>query len=282
MRFYRPHCKRLIIKMGMPSPFDVSMTLVVLTLLCLSREATATEYIYHFCSDKTTFTPNSTFQSNLDHLFSSLSSNAGRQDGFYNTTVGQNASDTVYGLFLCRGDLTFQDCQKCVGTAAQDLIQQYCRLGKEAVIWYEECMLHYSDQYFFSKMNTQPGVHVPSKHNISDPDHFNQLLMATTKGLVSQVANMGIGAKKFATKEAKFTGSQILYTLEECTPDISSSDCNKCIQKGITLMQQCCSGIQGARVFFPSCRIRYEVYQFYQMPAILPPPPGSSKGIRFN
>jgi hypothetical protein len=273
--------------MGMAS-FPVSGALLPFTLLCLSIQlAAAYEYLNTFCSNTDTFTPNSTFQSNLAQLLSSLPSNVRLEGGFYNNTVGQNTANTVYGLFLCRGDLAVQDCLDCVAGGTQDLSLQYCVRGKQAVIWYEECMVRYSDQYFFSIMNTQPSTYISNGTNISDPNLFNPLLMATMNGLVSQVTNVGIGAKKFATKEANFTGSQILYTLEQCTPDISSSDCGKCIQEGLTLMQQCCSGYQGVRIMFPSCRMRYDMYQFYTMtnastspapmPAILPPPSRSSQ-----
>lgn len=249
--------------MGMPMPsFEVSMILVILTFLSLNKEGSTATFLDYYCSNTPTFTPNSTFQSNLAQLLSSLSSNARREDGFYNNTVGENTADAVYGLFLCRGDLTVQDCVDCVAGGTQDLSLQYCVRGKQAVISYEECMLRYSDQYFFSNMNTQPSLYQLTKYNVL----FNQLLMATMNGLVSRVSNAGIsGAKKFATKEANFTGSQILYTLEQCTPDISSSDCSKCIQEEITLMQECCSGYRGARTMFPSCRIRFELYQFYRM-----------------
>jgi hypothetical protein len=274
--------------MGMAS-FNVSMTLVVFTLLCMSREAAGIEYIYHSCSNSTnlTFTPNSTYQSNLYQLLSSLSSIAGHEDGFYNTTVGQNASNTVYGLFLCRGDLSTQECQDCVDIATQEVINPYCPIEKTAVIWYEECMIRYSDQSFFSTMNTLPGVYIPSWENVSDPNRFNEVLMATINDhLVSQGTNVKTVAKKFATKEANFSGSQTLYTLEQCTPDISSSDCSRCIQEAIALLSRCCSGNPGARILFPSCRIRYEIYSFYRtlnamtvptpMPSILPPPPSGS------
>jgi hypothetical protein len=274
--------------MGMAS-FNVSTTFVVFTLLCMSREAAGIEYLYHVCSNSTTFTPNSTYQSNLYQLLSSLSSNAGREDGFYNTTVGQNTSDTVYGLFLCRGDLSTQECQDCVGIATQYVMKRYCPIEKTAMIWYEECMIRYSDQSFFSTLNTKLKFYISSHKNISDPDRFNQLLVLTMNDLVSQVANVSTGAKKFATKEANFMGSEILYTLEQCTPDISSSDCNICIRDAISsLLPKCCGGLQGGRVVIPSCRIRYEIYPFYRMlnamtpppmPAILPPPPSrSSKG----
>ncbi|KAB1199879.1 Cysteine-rich receptor-like protein kinase 10 [Morella rubra] len=74
--------------MGVPS-LHVSMILVVLTLLSLEREAGAAVYIYSFCSNGTTFAPNSTFQSSLNQLLSALSSNATRENGFYNTTVAK-------------------------------------------------------------------------------------------------------------------------------------------------------------------------------------------------
>ncbi|XP_062163019.1 cysteine-rich receptor-like protein kinase 25 isoform X2 [Alnus glutinosa] len=273
--------------MGMAS-FDVSTsTLVVFTLFCMSREAAGIQYLHHICSNITTltFTPNSTYQSNLYKLLSSLSSNAGCEDGFYNTTVGQNASDTVYGLFLCRGDLSTQECQDCVDTATQDVINRYCPIEKETVIWYEECMIRYSDQSFFSTMDTVLKFYVSSHKIISDPDRFNQLLRLTMNESVSQVANVSTGAKKFATKEANFMGSEILYTLEQCTPDISSSDCSICIRDAISVLPECCDGFQGGRILIPSCRIRYEIYPFYRMlntatpppmPANLPPPPSRS------
>jgi len=153
-------------------------------------------------------------------------------------------------------------------------------------------MLRYSDHYFFSTLNMVPRVYVPGREFISNPDRFNEVLMATMNDhLVSQGTNVRTGAKKFATKEANFSGPQILYTLEQCTPDISSSDCSRCIQEAIALLSKCCSGITGARILFPSCRIRYEIYSFYRtlnamtvptpMPSILPPPPSGIFFILF-
>ena len=41
------------------------------------------EYNYHLYSNETTFTPNSTYQSNLNNLLFSLSSNSTHESGFY-------------------------------------------------------------------------------------------------------------------------------------------------------------------------------------------------------
>ncbi|GMY37060.1 cysteine-rich receptor-like protein kinase 10 [Fagus crenata] len=161
---------------GMPS-FSVSMLLVVLSLLSflsLICEA-ASEYRYHFCSNETTFKPNSNYQSNLNHLLSSLTSNATRESGYYNATAGQSPDTTVYGLFLCRGDVSTDSCQTCVATATKEIVEQYCPVGKVAVIWYEECMLRYSNQSFFSTMDEAPSISLYNIQNIAEPDRFTEV-----------------------------------------------------------------------------------------------------------
>ncbi|KAF3966156.1 hypothetical protein CMV_009725 [Castanea mollissima] len=64
-----------------------------------------------------------------------------------------------------------------------------------------------------------------------------------------------------------------MYSLVQCTPDLSSFDCNRCLQEAISNVSTCCSGKQGGRVMYPSCTIRYEVSPFYQIQAVAPPVP---------
>ncbi|KAL4628557.1 hypothetical protein ACB092_05G247800 [Castanea dentata] len=131
------------------------ITLVLLSLLSSIISEAAPTYQYHYCSNET-FTPNSTYQSNLNLVLSSLSSNSSIESGFYNITVGQNSSNnTIYSLFLCRGDVTTEVCQVCVATATKNLVQQYCPRGRWVVIWYDECMLRYSEPNFFIIMDDQ-------------------------------------------------------------------------------------------------------------------------------
>ncbi|GLT30967.1 hypothetical protein SLA2020_057370 [Shorea laevis] len=93
--------------------------------------------------------------------------------------------------------------------------------------------------------------------------------------------------KRFAKKEAKISAFQTLYSLVQWTPDLSTFDCNRCLQGAIASLPNCCSGKVGGRILKPSCNIRYEVYPFYIESAIpapapsplvlalTPPPPGS-------
>ncbi|KAL6283080.1 hypothetical protein ACE6H2_014009 [Prunus campanulata] len=246
------------------------MTLV-LGLLSLSSLSEA-DYRHHFCPNTTSFIPNSTYEFNLNNLLSSLTSNATRELGFFNIPFDtQDPNTAVYGSFLCRGDVTSDVCQRCVATATRDTVQKYCPLRKVTIIWYDDCMVRYSNVSFFGNMEDAPIFYVRSSVNITNSSRFNEVLAETITGLVPVAANAASGAKKFATKESNFTGLQELYTLVQCTPDLSSTSCDRCLRGAISLLPACCNGKRGGRVLNPSCNIRYEAYPFYTTVAVPPP-----------
>ncbi|XP_054778098.1 cysteine-rich repeat secretory protein 1-like [Prosopis cineraria] len=155
-----------------------------------------------FCPNTATFAPCSTYQANLNRLLSSLSSNANQSDGFYSTTVRQNIpSATVYGLFLCPGDVTGPTCQECVSEAIEDILVKR-PYTKEAIIWEEKCWLRYSNQSFFSTMQDNPMVTDWTSCNVSDQGGFMRL-SSNRLNVVAKEAAYG-GKKLFATREAKF------------------------------------------------------------------------------
>ncbi|RXH94002.1 hypothetical protein DVH24_016069 [Malus domestica] len=230
-----------------------------------SKEA---EYLYHVCSNTTTFTPNSIFQSNVNHLLSTLSSNANSSTGFYNDTV-QTTNNAVYGLFLCRGDVAGTDaCETCVANATAEAPQR-CPIEKEAVIWYDDCMLRYSYESFFSTSAENPGVFLTNTQNVTEQTRFNQVLAASMNEVATEAAN---DAYKFAAKQTKFSDQITLYSLGQCTQDLSAAVCDRCFGVAIAQLPSCCSGKQGGRVLFPSCNVRYEIYPFYAENPIAPEP----------
>ncbi|KAM3749626.1 hypothetical protein ACB098_05G200500 [Castanea mollissima] len=262
--------------MSLPSVKASMITFVFLSLLTSFHskicEAASASRAYS-CPKEPNFTPNSTYQSNLNHLLSSLSSNANLETGFYNTTVGHNPPNIVYGLFLCRGDVTPNVCQDCVSTATKDIVQHYCPTGIEATIWYDQCMLRYSNESFFSSMIDWPRSYSCNDSKITVLDRFDQILGTMINDSVTQAtgAHDEPDATKFATKEASLSSSIKLYCLVQCTPDISSYDCDKCLRGLIANIPFSCSGKQGAMALTPNCNFRCEAYQFYRNLAMPPP-----------
>ncbi|KAL5544684.1 hypothetical protein UlMin_008468 [Ulmus minor] len=247
-------------------------------LLCLGLNTSQADpaYIGHSCSNKTTFTPNSVYQSNLKHLLSVLSSNATHES--YNATVGNDPSTTVYGLFFCRGDMDASACRDCVQYAVEDAVR-WCPVQKETVIWYDECQLRYSYRSFFGIEAEDPAVLLLNKENITNHvqlGRFKPVLEESLKRLVASAAKGRPGEKKFATIEPNLTAPNFTvltpYSLGQCTPDLSSENCSRCLNSAIAFLNGCCFGKKGARILFPSCHVRYELYNFYKQIASGPPP----------
>ncbi|KAM3701589.1 hypothetical protein ACJW31_05G185300 [Castanea mollissima] len=258
--------------------WNPSVTLLFISMLSLSflshttTHAADPVHLTEVCAN-TTFSPNSIYQSNLNSLLSSLSSNATQNLEFYNTTSGQNTPNPVYGLFLCRGDVTPQLCQECVAAAVKEVTKK-CSREKVAVIWYDECMLRYSNRSFFSTVDEKPRFALLNTQNITEQDKFNKLLAKSMNETAAQASDAPIGAKKYGTMEVSISAFQTLYNLVQCTADLSRNDCSTCLQAAIKLLPWCCSGKQGGRVIFPSCSVRYELYPFYRMEnATLAPTP---------
>jgi hypothetical protein len=76
-----------------------------------------TTFLAYFClNDKGNYTAKSSYEANLNHLLSSLSSNTETDYGFYNSSYGQN-SDQAYAIGLCRGDVNPDVCRSCIDNA---------------------------------------------------------------------------------------------------------------------------------------------------------------------
>ncbi|KAH8512052.1 hypothetical protein H0E87_009300 [Populus deltoides] len=260
---------------------SLNLFILLLSLLSLSTITKSQDpsFPYRSCSNDTTYTINSTYQANLNLLLSSLVSNATRNNlnGFYNSSLGLDPDD-VYGLFLCRGDINNNACQNCVALAAKDAIQ-LCPVEKVVILWYDLCLLRYSNRAFFATMDQDPGVILFKSQNITnEPERFNRLVATTMNDTVTQATIATSGGKKFAVKAVYFDESLNLYSLAQCTPDLSSSDCNRCLRIAISILPSCCSQKPGASILYPSCNVRYETFKFYNITAVAakPPPPPPS------
>nr|XP_027061904.1 cysteine-rich receptor-like protein kinase 25 [Coffea arabica] len=251
-------------------------------MLCfLSFHTTLTSpvnFLAPYCGNAT-YNPNSTtgsiYRTNLNFVLDALSSNASRTDtnGFYNFSTGNDPSNTVYGLLLCRGDLSPDVCKECVANASTRVFQE-CPNQTAAIVWYDECLLRFSDQTIFSKVDFGVRLAMYNVQNVTESDWYNFVLLLGNLlyNAADQAANQTWG-KKFAVQQANFSAFQTLYALTQCTPDISGDDCKGCLESAIrTNLNLCCTIRVGGRVLFPSCNIRYELYRFYNSASPAPPP----------
>ncbi|KAK7357558.1 hypothetical protein VNO80_16848 [Phaseolus coccineus] len=207
------------------------------------------------------YTVNSTYYNNLNTLLSSFSTHDQINYGFYNFSHGQG-TDKAYATGVCRGDRTRDECLKCLNDSRASLSKD-CPNQKEAIVWSGECTLRYSNRSIFGLMENQPTVELLYTLEVrGSVEQFNAALQSLMRNLTSTAAS-GDSRRKYATGSAPAPDFQTIYGYTQCTPDLSSEDCSKCLNEAISKIPECCSGKAGGNVLKPSCRIRFDPYIFY-------------------
>nr|CAD1837474.1 unnamed protein product [Ananas comosus var. bracteatus] len=272
-----------------PSPFRFLLCSLLFVLLRTptSKSQSQPYSIFHNCSAN--FTANNAFQSNLNQLLFTLPA-ATAPSGFYNTTVGQNGGGDgeVYGLALCRGDVSSPECSTCLSSAAQYAVAE-CPGGVSNTVWNDTCMLRYSDSSFFGVVDwTQKFAW--NLHNVTDVKLFDGLLFPLMNNLTREAAYGSGRPPLFAAGQVEYINFTNIYGLVQCTRDLSPADCFDCLTNCIKSIPNCCENRIGGRVFGNNCNIRFESTPFYNSSAIgstpatppppppPPPPPGQNSG----
>ncbi|KAL2324334.1 hypothetical protein Fmac_023392 [Flemingia macrophylla] len=264
--------------------YNINCVTVVTSFLLLSLLGSPTSgspnYNDNYCPNNASYESNTTFQTNLNVLLASLTSNATQGIDSYTTVMGFGTTNAVNGLFICRADLSAATCHNCVATAAANITSR-CPNQTESVIWYDECTVRYTNRYF-DPTGIVPRANVWDDKNVSASDwpSFNRTLF----GLLSSLATEAAGSQtetKFATGERNFTASSHVYALAQCGVGMTSTQCEACLVNASKTLATCCQRKQGASALLTSCNVRYELYRFYNTSStsspVSPPPSGNKK-----
>ncbi|EXC23150.1 hypothetical protein L484_018281 [Morus notabilis] len=215
-------------------------------------------FMYSNCINSTNYISGSVYKQNLNLTLASLVANTSLI-GFNVTSTGQNP-DVVYGLVQCRGDISSQDCQTCVSTAAAN-IRLNSSNQKVASIGYDNCQIRYSNWRFFSTMDSYPRIVLLNKNNATEPVAFHRWLKNLVENLSSVAAS---DASRFAVGSTNYTDVDKLYALLQCTRDLSEKNCLSCLQDIFSYIPREYGTKIGCQIYSLSCNLRYETGQFFQ------------------
>ncbi|GJW74315.1 cysteine-rich receptor-like protein kinase 26 [Tanacetum coccineum] len=217
------------------------------------------------------YTRNSTYENNLDTTLSVLSTtNSGF--GFFNYSTGQGI-DRVNSIALCRGDVQPDVCQSCLNDSILNL-RQGCPNQKEATVYYDECLLKYSNKTILGKDQPKPYRFLWNPNNSSDINRFNMAQRPLMNGLIVKAA-AGDSRCMFAVGKVPGINNTTIHGLVQCTPDLISKQCSDCLIDAINEFSILYNGRVGGRTLLPMCNFRYEIYLFYNESNIAIPPPPS-------
>ncbi|KAG2245150.1 hypothetical protein Bca52824_093000 [Brassica carinata] len=172
-------------------------------------------YVGYNCSNSPS--TNDTYLSNIKSLLTSFSNGHDSlfAEGYHYLVKGQNAS-MVFGMFLCRGDLSPEVCRDCVMFASNNT-QSRCPRRKELLVQYDECMLGYSDRnIFMDNVRTRSTPTIITWNTQEIPvyrlDRFKDDMLFMMNESAEEAANSR--EKRMAVYKSSSTSSETLYALQ--------------------------------------------------------------------
>ncbi|CAN6226019.1 unnamed protein product [Urochloa humidicola] len=248
------------------------LRIIVIAAALLARHAAG--YPWPWCGDdNSNFRANSTYQAHLEHVAGILPRNAAASPDLFATAVAGAVPEQLWAMGLCRGDVNATTCLTCLTQAFRDL-PNYCSYRKDATIYYDFCVLHYSDVHILSSDDTGPLYNMMSIANsgnvTSDPARYNRLLAALANATADYASYNS--TRRFATGEADFDLQLLphkVYTVAQCTPDQTPAECRKCLAMLISESLAFFASHIGGRVLWINCTYRFETSPFYNGEAMV-------------
>lgn len=222
------------------------------------------------CGKTGNYTANSTYEGNLQAATTYVTNEASFSggNGFATTAYGE-APDVVYVLGICRGDTPDNlTCYECLFSASLEA-RTLCPDDKDATLFYDGCTVRFSDQDFLSSWDNTPEVVLNNTNTVKPTTaarSFDMLVGTLMEKIAEHAAASDAHDKKVATGEAVLDGDDPqmkIYGLAQCTPDMTSSGCGKCLRGEMDKMARRLRGSLGQRVAGVRCNLRFEVYPFY-------------------
>ncbi|XP_074590245.1 antimicrobial ginkbilobin-2-like protein [Curcuma longa] len=236
-----------------------ALRLLVCFAVVLLAVAGDDQPLYSVCSTSGNYTANGAFDKNLRKLTSLLAAVAPTAAGFAVSSLGSGVGAYVSGLALCRGDVSSSDCGACLATAGTQA-RELCPRSRQAVLWFDHCMLKYSDADFFGRVDLDHQIYMYNVNNVSsDPARFDAEVAELLGKLRAEAAASSL---YFAAGISQTGADRELYGLAQCTRDLTREDCDLCLGAVIGQLPSCCAGKRGGRVLSGSCNFRYELYPF--------------------
>ncbi|KAK3188272.1 hypothetical protein Dsin_027833 [Dipteronia sinensis] len=248
--------------------FTCSGSICLLHLLSFVSMVMSQTFPYSYCPRGSNNTASTKFRDNLDSLFNGNLYDERGNSLSYNTTDGE-IPDRVYSNYICRFDFSPETCRNCVNNAIKNIVEQ-CNGTQEAVLWYPTCMVRYSYRNFFSTLELVPMIYAWNAGNITRPGQFAIILNETFNDLI---ATAPLNPSKYAIHEGSISDFEQLFSLAQCTEDLSTEDCGACLKAAFDrVTADSVEGKQGGRVLIPSCFVRYELFRFYGDPYVVGSP----------
>uniref|UniRef100_A0A0E0J4G0 Gnk2-homologous domain-containing protein n=1 Tax=Oryza nivara TaxID=4536 RepID=A0A0E0J4G0_ORYNI len=211
-----------------------------------------------------TFTPRSRFFANLQLIAATLPRNASASPDLYATAVDVGAiPEQVSAAALCRGDVSAKSCLSCLTQAFADL-PNACSNTKDATIYYDRCMVIYSDIHFLSDDDPRQITDYTVNNNgkvVTELDRYNCLVAALANATADYAAYNS--TRLYASGEVDFNKEfPKVYSWAQCRPDLTPARCRSCLAEIMAQEIWSYKDNIGGRTLSVRCSFRVETEPF--------------------
>ncbi|KAF8107360.1 hypothetical protein N665_0122s0006 [Sinapis alba] len=240
------------------------IVLVCFFLISLQTMSQSVEITYGCNRNSTTSNNSSVYRSNIETVLSTLRDRSSL-GSYANTTAGLSPN-TFYGMFLCRGDINRASCSNCVRSATSN-VAETCNSDKGNFIFYDECIVRYSNFSFFTLFEDGPAFGRFSMLSSSEyPEFFNQTLSGKLNELMVRASSSSSSSPipYFVEDQEHVTQLESSYDLKaivQCSPDLDPRNCTMCLRLAVQYLSGCCgqARVASANILFPKCLLNYNI-----------------------
>ncbi|KAF8727655.1 hypothetical protein HU200_018887 [Digitaria exilis] len=239
------------------------------------------------CGDTGNYEPQSSYLTSINSIAATLPGNASASPDLFATAVAGNIPEQVSALGLCRGDANATSCSSCLAQAFRTM-PDTCPSNKDAALFYDNCMLHYSNIPFLHDDGFWPiGVvaYLMEYFNFSvksEPERFNLVVAALLNATADYAANNSTrratadyaahnSTRRYAAGEADMDLPDFpkLYSWAQCTPDLTPARCRRCLAAVIAQLPQLYPNSSVGMVLGVRCSVRYQTDSFMDGPVMV-------------
>ncbi|XP_073227181.1 cysteine-rich receptor-like protein kinase 25 isoform X3 [Cicer arietinum] len=215
-----------------------------------------------FCQNSSVSKPlTNSYKTNVKNLLSWMNTISSTGQESNHTSFGDKKThDVVYGKYDCRGDIPEYFCQFCVNNAARE-ISQRCPNSVSAVIFYDMCIIRYTDNNFFGKIVLTPSFNITGTKFIKDSKEFERAEYFMRR----LIRNATEANRSWGTGEFDWNDSEKRYGLVQCAGDLDIDVCGECLEDLIDMVSKCCRSKETWAIVAPSCGIKFDDKMFYQL-----------------
>ena len=183
------------------------------------------------------YSAGSAYGNNTQQLILDLQTNASNSPAYFASgSVGTAAAVVVYGLMICRGDVSTNDCFDC-GTRAWQDVQPLCNRTRDAALVYNQCYVRISPTNFLASPNNTGLVPVVGGDTIPvgvDVAAYD----AALRRLLNATAQYAVDNSVPASPRLYFAAGQLvgldprvpnIWSLAQCAGDLSPAECRRCL-----------------------------------------------------